>query len=266
MEKKSSPDSTTPIDLLWTSGWDSTFRLMQLLLVEERVVQPHFIYFDRRVSTEMELSCIAKITAKIKQRFPSAGELLLPLIRCDALDISVDKTTRSIYRKLIKTYYIGNQYIQLSDYCRFKGIKHMELSIHRDDKAHHLIEQYVKKVEINGLPETKLDEAIALENISWLFGDYLFPVFDLTKKDMELYAKEHHFDDIMEMTWFCHNPLPDGNPCGYCNPCIYTIQEGMGHRIPFQDDPKYRVYRFVFRLLEPWRKAKRVLRRLLIKK
>ena len=253
---------TATVDLFWTSGWDSTFRLLQLLIVEKKVVQPHFVFFEKRISSAMELRCIEKITEKIKERFPEAATRLLPIIQCSSNDFPVDKATLEAYRRIIKTYFIGNQYVQLSDYCRLKGIKYLELSIHRDDKAHHLIEQYSRKVEINGLVETRLDETITPPDIARLFCDYLFPIFDLTKKEMESYSKEHQFDDIMDMTWFCHDPLPDGNPCGYCNPCVYTIREGMGHRIPYRDDTRYRIYRFAFRLLAPWRKVKRVLERL----
>ena len=31
------------VKLLWTGGWDSTFRLLQLLLLYEKKVQPYYI-------------------------------------------------------------------------------------------------------------------------------------------------------------------------------------------------------------------------------
>jgi hypothetical protein len=34
----------------------------------------------------------------------------------------------------------------------------------------------------------------------------------------------------MDMTWFCHTPAR-GKPCGICAPCVYTIEEGLAHRI-----------------------------------
>ena len=43
-------------------------------------------------------------------------------------------------------------------------------------------------------------------------------------------AKENGFYDIMLETWFCYNPI-NGKPCGICNPCKYTIEEGMGFRV-----------------------------------
>jgi hypothetical protein len=44
----------------------------------------------------------------------------------------------------------------------------------------------------------------------------------------------------MELTWFCHRPIR-GEPCGVCNPCIYTIQEGLGVRVPASGRRRYRM-------------------------
>ena len=42
---------------------------------------------------------------------------------------------------------------------------------------------------------------------------------------MRTQARQAGFDEIMSLTWFCHRPR-HGQPCGTCNPCIYTIEEG----------------------------------------
>jgi hypothetical protein len=45
-------------------------------------------------------------------------------------------------------------------------------------------------------------------------------------------AARHGFLEIMERhTWFCFTPRGRA-PCGLCNPCHFTILEGMGHRLP----------------------------------
>jgi hypothetical protein len=45
-------------------------------------------------------------------------------------------------------------------------------------------------------------------------------------------ARQHGFADVMALTWFCHSPRND-KPCGVCNPCEYTIEEGLGWRVPW---------------------------------
>ena len=43
-------DRTTPVQILWTGGWDSTFRLLQLLLELKLEVIPHYVIDDTRES------------------------------------------------------------------------------------------------------------------------------------------------------------------------------------------------------------------------
>ena len=44
-----------PINLLWTSGWDSTFRLLQLVVEQKVSVQPIYIIDTGRASTLTEI-------------------------------------------------------------------------------------------------------------------------------------------------------------------------------------------------------------------
>ena len=46
---------------------------------------------------------------------------------------------------------------------------------------------------------------------------------------MRRYYIDNKYEDIMNLTWFCHTPI-DGKPCGKCNPCRYTIEEGLRER------------------------------------
>lgn len=45
--------------------------------------------------------------------------------------------------------------------------------------------------------------------------------------------------DIIDDTWFCFNPI-NGKPCGYCNPCKYTIEEGMSYRFSKEALKRYK--------------------------
>lgn len=46
---------------------------------------------------------------------------------------------------------------------------------------------------------------------------------------MKSWAEDRGLMEIMNLTWFCHNPM-NGKPCGQCNPCKYTIEEGLTYR------------------------------------
>ena len=83
-----------------------------------------------------------------------------------------------------------------------------------------------------------------------IFGAFSFPLFETTKLDMARVAGQRGWDAIMHMTWFCHRPGRDQQPCGHCNPCLYTIEEGLGWRIPLA----HRVTSLAYRaLVRPWR-------------
>ena len=45
---------TKPINLFWTGGWDSTYRLLYLLIVEKKYVQPYYIIDLTRKSEFIE--------------------------------------------------------------------------------------------------------------------------------------------------------------------------------------------------------------------
>ena len=69
-----------PINILWTSGWDSTFQLLNLLLVEKKQVQPYYIMFSQRKSLRRELQAIEEIKIKLFDLYPESEKLLLPTI------------------------------------------------------------------------------------------------------------------------------------------------------------------------------------------
>ncbi|WP_179228915.1 hypothetical protein [Parenemella sanctibonifatiensis] len=51
--------------LLWTSGWDSTFRLFDLAIRQGEPVQPSYAQFPDRLSTRAELKTQKKIRAAV---------------------------------------------------------------------------------------------------------------------------------------------------------------------------------------------------------
>lgn len=64
-----------------------------------------------------------------------------------------------------------------------------------------------------------------------IFARFEFPVLAYSKTQMRDLANTHGFRAILEQSWFCHQSRT-GIPCGICNPCVYTIEEGMGYRLP----------------------------------
>lgn len=218
------------VNLLWTSGWDSTYRLMDLLL-QGRTIQPYYICFRKRKSTAMELKRIDEIREYLVGKDKKFAQAILPTIIIEEESIQEVPEIRESYQKITQNHYLGNQYVLLASYACNSGIRNLELSIHADDKARQVIKNDVEFVNDHwgGYYRIKADSKTPAAE---MFRDFVFPILTISKLEMQEDARKRGFLDVMEMTWFCHRPTPDGKPCGMCHPCIYTRREGLGRRVP----------------------------------
>ena len=77
-----SNDTTSPaaesVNLLWTGGWDSTFRLLSLSLLHQRPVQPYYIITWDRPSTGAEIQTMCDIKRLLFKKHPETKSLLRP--------------------------------------------------------------------------------------------------------------------------------------------------------------------------------------------
>lgn len=222
--------TTDTRDLLWTSGWDSTFRLLSALLLEEATIRPHYVIDKGRASTAAELKAMAKITAALETQYPEAAGRLLPTHYARREELPVIPITERRFRGLAARGEIGSQYEWLARYAASRGLVDLELSVHRDDKAHTFLDGNVEPIRYRSTTVYRLTAAAATTDLA-LFERFTFPVFDVSKRDMHRVATHNDFIDILEMSWFCHKPLA-GVPCGLCVPCNDALSEGVGYRLP----------------------------------
>jgi tRNA(Ile)-lysidine synthase TilS/MesJ len=221
------------IKILWTGGWDSTFRLLQLLLDEHVLVQPVYLINRGRRSTDKEIQVMKKIRKKLFKDFPFTANLLLPTEFVKFKEIKPDAKINRAFKSILEKKFFGEQYEWLARYCQQNKIDNIELCIHRDDKAHQIIAEMVKKQPFGNWrvnPGKDWQETDEYQ----LFKYFSLPILDISKKQMQKIAKQKGWTEIMDMTWFCHTPKAGDTPCGRCNPCLYAIEEGMGWRIPWR--------------------------------
>lgn len=223
-----------PVNLLWTGGWDSTFRLLDLVVVQKKKVQPYYVVSGARQSARLEIATMDKIRMLLYKKYPHAEALLLPTIYKEADAIKESEPITQQYKRLAATQHLGNQYDYLARFADEAGIEALELSIHKDDHAQKFLQAYVVKEA----DRYRLMDQPSYEDLK-LFRYFRFPILDLTKLDMQETATRHGFLDLMYQTVFCHTPLKDGTPCGQCNPCRYTIAEGLKQRVPYTRRVRY---------------------------
>lgn len=217
------------IRILWTGGFDSTFRMVQLSR-KDVIIEPHYVS-DNRKSEHYELNAIAQIT-KVLAAKPETRCTILPLVYVPIEERIPHPEIDAAFKRLLENRFMGSQYSWLGSYAKeHPGI---EMSIHKDDKAIAVIHQFGSLIEtkdpILGTSYV-VDSVSSTEDLLMVFENYRFPLAHYTKLQMMDEYNALGCADIISMTWFCFSPR-NGKPCGVCNPCKYTIEEGLKNRFP----------------------------------
>ncbi|HWI24240.1 MAG TPA: hypothetical protein VNS59_04895, partial [Lysobacter sp.] len=102
-----------PVHLLWTGGWDSTFRLLELLLLHRLPVAPHYVADPTRASTQTELETMARIGDTLRATHPRTRALLQPVRVAAIGDVPPDGESIEALRAIRTRLFIGDQYAWL---------------------------------------------------------------------------------------------------------------------------------------------------------
>lgn len=245
------------VNLLFTSGWDSTFRFLQLCQYEIEI-QPIYIIDRERRSNTIEQSQIAKIIKEAKKRFKATINDVIFYEWNWILETCANESISNAFDILHSKYNIGTQYRIFALLTHYLGDEKYECAV---------VHQYHGKVEDAIVGEGKLGiieagiipERYCVEsvdgddNVYKVFCNIIFPVIKLTKKDEEQIARENGWMDIMQLTWFCFAPIK-GKPCGLCSPCDDAMNTGMEWRMPAISRWRYHNKKILFAC----RKCKRI--------
>ncbi len=215
-------------NLLWTGGWDSTFRLLQLLFLEEKVVQPHYVITAQECAGK-EITTINNIRRKLSRKYPEAKELLLPVKYPNIELIERYEDIRKGYEDIKESIFISPQYVWFARYCEEYNLN-LEIGIEKGARSHEMLEDFVRESRDSVF---EVDKNIAPESFYEIFKYFQFPLLNYTKLDMEEIASEQGWLEIMKMTWFCRRPNK-GRPCGFCGPCTDAVIDGLGWRLPLR--------------------------------
>jgi len=194
-----------------------------------------------RDSFKKEMQAMSEIRLKVNERFPKS--FVRETMIMDQSEIIVCQEFVNAHKNLLSRGWIGSQYIYTSSYIRQKNIETMELSIELLSETRHSVMPCLKNTEIN-MERNRVIASNADEDLICLFRQCTFPVLALRKMDIFKQATERGILDILNMTWFCHQPL-FGNPCGSCNPCMSTLEDGLKYRFDTIALVRYRMKKFL---------------------
>ncbi|MDJ0849319.1 MAG: 7-cyano-7-deazaguanine synthase [Myxococcota bacterium] len=241
-----------PIKILWTGGWDSTYRVLELVLVERAVVQPYYVIDPKRRSTGQEEAAMERIRERVLARDASARERLLPLVVASRDDFPPDEEISRHIASLASRMRVGTQYEWLSLFCRAWGLDDLELCVEADRGGNGPLKVLLIQHLEGAGHERRLPEPLGAPELM-PFRFFRFPILHLTKEDIKERARELGFLDLLDDTWFCHKPKK-GLPCGRCRPCELVFREGMAERMPASSRVRHYWWK-LRRTLRPEKKA-----------
>src|SRR6478735_515839 len=228
-----SVENRSPVNLLWTGGWDSTFQLLRLLLVYGLPVRPIYLVDDTRGSLQVELRTLDRIRARLAELHPHTRELMLPTLYARVSELPADREVDDAFRRLVTRCPLGSQYMWIAKFLRQQGLREVEMGAEktRNGAGALLTDLGVPGMAAGGYPVHRIVAEPHDTDVRIVFGAYALPLFVISKQEMAQEVDERGWRPIMYETWFCHRPAGT-EPCGICNPCQGVIKAGLGWRIP----------------------------------
>lgn len=216
------------IDLLWTGGLDSTYRLIELSR-RSCVVQPHYI-LDSRKSRNKELYAMYTILRLLRKNKNTYAVLRDPLL-IEKESLVKDNDIFDSWMMLFPGKGTGSmQYYTLAKYAAHNNL-HLEMGLQFSPNG-----TIVKAIDESLLiphPDKDydvlmIDHSRADQDTINVFGNFYFPksLYHKKKKEeiAELYAMG--YKTVVKHTWSCLKPIW-GFPCGHCLPCRSSEIEGV---------------------------------------
>lgn len=212
-----------PVYIFWTGGYDSTFRICELLIIQKVPVKPIYIKYNLdsenktdfwvRKNRKEEMDAMKKIRNILNQRFPYTKNLFKKTKYINKNSLNYDYDKKFLELNLWPNKRKIHQYNHLGS-VSYKLKKHIEtgvLGLKKNSPFSIFINKHISNNYQLSVPENHP-----------LF--YLsFPLMNKTKKDLCMISKKYNFNDIIKMSWSCWFPV-DGKPCHQCPMCIERFQ------------------------------------------
>ena len=214
------------VKILWTGGWDSTYRLVELSR-KLCTVQPFYVYGDGRYSEQYERQAMHKILHELYNKEETRATIL-PIKFVDKKSIPPNQEITKAYDLIFKETRLGSQHEWLARLAYTEpgleiGTEHAPLEAHRVLTTIDKFGNIIKEKNGDGFV---LDPDNSSKAVMLVLGKFRFPIIDKSGSDMVANIRLWGYEDIMKNVWFCHS-LIFGKPCGFCHPCELKIEMGM---------------------------------------
>lgn len=219
------------IKILWTGGWDSTYRIIELSRRPVNI-QPIYVYGDGRISENYERTAMQKILSELKN-LKETKATFLPINFIKKSSIPLNQEITDAYNLIKSETNLGSQHEWLARLAYvYPG---MEIGTESGSpETSRIIATIYKYGEI--IKEVDgdcyiLDPKKSSKEVMLVLGNFKFPIIDKTELEMKRNIEMWGYKEVMKNIWFCHTPFY-GKPCGLCHPCEVKIQSGMEFLLP----------------------------------
>jgi len=169
--------------LLWTGGWNSTLRLLQLLHDTDVDLQPLYLVDEDRGSTPREIETMRTIRGRIEDKWPETANRLRPTDYGSYRATHMEPRHREQWEALKQRGRVGLQYPILASYADHNDMDRMELSIVATGGFQDILEPAVEQRDIPAGPVYALPSSV--DGPEALFEHFTFPLLNYTKLDMK---------------------------------------------------------------------------------
>jgi len=213
-------------NILWTGGWDSSYRMVELSR-KKIIIQPLYVYGEGRISEKYEIKAMKEILKKLATKSQTKSTILpIEFIHFDS--IKQKKNISDAYNNIAREIYIGGQYEWLP--CLAIEYPNLEIGIEKappkQSGAINAIQNYGRMNYDKEYDTYYLDIENSTKDLTLLFNNLSFPIIDKDGEDMKKNIVLWGYEDVMENVWMCFTPI-FGKPCGTCNPCKSKIETNM---------------------------------------
>lgn len=213
------------INIFWTGGLDSTFRVIELSRCH-CTIQPYYVVIRERKSFYQELNAIKTISQILGKDKRTKAEILDPII-VDENDILRDTIVFDSWLRIMKG--LSWQYYVLAKFVKQNHLE-MEMSFRfsPNGTVARVLEPFLIPHPDSNYKVLVLDRNRASEDVLAVFGNYCFPqsLYHKDKREEVNILKNDGYNKALKHVWFCFDPVW-GYPCGHCFPCCSFEEEGV---------------------------------------
>lgn len=238
--------------LFWTGGYDSTFLLIQALLIEGFPIQPIYIKCQNldtqfgiqgRENQDKEIETMKLLRKRIIVDYPHVKPMFLPTLYVYTIkkDLPMTHTFRKIHQQFGFFTRDVTQYERMARFSIHFN-KPIEVGLEKCGTGLDVATQGIRNYE--GTKECQLLSLAELETLNKLnnddtdstsghfkkdytlltiFRNFRFPIVHMTKEDVKQFSARQKMLYLLQMTWTCWHPTIEGKPCNTCPQCLKRI-------------------------------------------